>query len=304
MSLSRLVASKGLLCLMVLWSLWISVEALAYLDMHPFMDQEWNKLHMWHTHPQDCMGSTSSCLLPLNDSAFPSESKEHHGHWVGISENVSHFMTFKVLANDTLKVIQRSNICSAHDPTAKNLHLDPLNEDFPEIDKSLRQQSGQDVDSPASDHGETDAHTWNLTKWWKCVTPMNVSNTSTPPMAVVDPQDLVGCTFLMDECDHGQCFHVKIVKCICDHESASQDPNIQPSEIPMFYKQWCVWKSHLLQWNNGLYSEEHWEQPDSLAVQTYHWAPRSPEAVQPPLHGLVLQCSSHMGEWGDNLWTS
>ena len=44
--------------------------------------------------------------------------------------------------------------------------------------------------------------------------PMNVSNTSTPSMVVVDPQDLVGHTFLMDECNDGQCFHVKIVECI------------------------------------------------------------------------------------------
>ena len=134
-------------------------RGLAYLDMHPFMDQEWNKLaHVILTH-KIAWDPRVLVYFHMDDSAFPSESKEHHGHWVGISENVSHFMTFKVLANDTLKVIQRSNICSAHDPTAKNLHLDPLNEDFPEIDKSLRQQSGQDVDSPASDHGETDAHT-------------------------------------------------------------------------------------------------------------------------------------------------
>ena len=59
----------------------------------------------------------------MDDSAFPSESKEHCGCWVRISENVGHFMTFKVLANDTLKVIHWSNIHSLHDPTAKNQHL-------------------------------------------------------------------------------------------------------------------------------------------------------------------------------------
>ena len=84
--------------------------------------------------------STSIC-----DSAFPSESKEHCGCWVGISENDSHFMTFKVLTNDTLKVINQSNICSAHDPTAKNLCLDLLNENFPKIVKALRQQSGHRI---------------------------------------------------------------------------------------------------------------------------------------------------------------
>ena len=154
----------------------------------------------------------------LMDDSFPSESKEHCRHWVRISENVGNFMTFKVLTNDTLKVIHWSNIHSVHDPTAKNLCLDSLNEDFPKIVKLLRQQSGQDVYSPALDHGETDAHMQNLNNG--NATPMNVSNTSTPPMAVVDPQDLVGCTFLIDEHDDGQHFCAKTVKCICDHESA------------------------------------------------------------------------------------
>ena len=49
--------------------------------------------------------------------------------------------------------------------------------------------------------------------------PMNASDTSTPSMAVVDPQDLVGHTFLTDEWDDGQHFCVKIIECICDHES-------------------------------------------------------------------------------------
>ena len=153
----------------------------------------------------------------MDDSAFPSESKEHHKCWVRISEDVGDFMTFKVLTNDTLKVIHQLNIHSVHDPTTKNLHLDPLNEDFPDIVKSLRQQPGQDVYSHVLDHGETDAHTQNLHE--ENASPMNVSNTSTPSMAVVDPQDLVGHTFLMDECNDGQHFFAKIVECIRDHES-------------------------------------------------------------------------------------
>ena len=67
------------------------------------------------------------------------------------------------------------------------------------------------------DHGEMDAHTKNLND--KNATPMNVSNTSTPPMAVVDPQGPVDCTFLMDECNDGQHFHAKIVKCTCNHDA-------------------------------------------------------------------------------------
>ena len=163
----------------------------------------------------------------MDESAFPSESKEHRRCLVRISENVSDFKTFKVLSNDTLGAIHQSNICSARDPTAKNLHLDLLNEDFPKIVKSLRQPSGKDVYSPASDHGEMDAHMQNLND--ENATPMNVSNTSTPPMAVVDPHDPVGCTFLMDECDDGQCFCVKIVKCTCNHDATVGNCDSVPS---------------------------------------------------------------------------
>ena len=168
--------------------------------------------------PMLCFDFYEAVYFLMDDSAFPSESKEYHGHWVRVSENVGNFMTFKVLTDDTLKVIHQSNIRSVHDRTAKNLNLDQLNEDFPEIIKSLRQQPGQDVYSPASDHVEMEAHMQNSNEGND--SPINVSNASTPSMAVVDPQDLVGQTFLMDECNDGQHFQAKIVECIRNHESA------------------------------------------------------------------------------------
>jgi hypothetical protein len=63
----------------------------------------------------------------VDDTSFPSESKELRGRWVGVSEHVGHFMTFKILTNDTHHVIHRSNICLARDTTARNLRIDPLN---------------------------------------------------------------------------------------------------------------------------------------------------------------------------------
>ena len=181
-------------------------------------------------NPVLCFDFYEPVYFLMDDSAFPSESKEHHSLWVGVSENVGNFMTFKVLTYDTLKIIHRSNICSAHDPTAKNLCLDLLIEDFPEIIKLIRQQSGQDVYSPASDHGEMEAHMQN--SYERNNSPINVSNTSTPSMAVVDPQDLVGWTFLMVEHNDGQHFQAKIVECIYDHESAK-------TQTSNHVKFWC-----------------------------------------------------------------
>jgi hypothetical protein len=84
----------------------------------------------------------------VDETTFPSKSKELRGRWVGVSKNVGHFMTYKILTDDTRRIIHRSNIRLAADPHARNLRLDPLNDKPPEVIRSLRKAS------PASDHGE------------------------------------------------------------------------------------------------------------------------------------------------------
>ena len=56
---------------------------------------------------------------------FPSQSDEAMGRWVGVSENVGHAMTYKILTEDTKKVICRSVIRSADPDWAKNRRIDP-----------------------------------------------------------------------------------------------------------------------------------------------------------------------------------
>jgi hypothetical protein len=57
----------------------------------------------------------------MDDTPFPLDSSEHHGHWVGVSEAIGNFMTFKILTDDTKKFIHCSNIHSACDPSSWNL---------------------------------------------------------------------------------------------------------------------------------------------------------------------------------------
>jgi hypothetical protein len=80
-------------------------------------------------------------------------------------------MTFKILMDDTLKVIHRSNVRSALNPHAKNLRLDPLE---PGNVATPIVKSRHD----SADDGEI-----------------------LPPMPVIDPSELIGCTFLMDKED-------------------------------------------------------------------------------------------------------
>jgi hypothetical protein len=56
----------------------------------------------------------------VDETTFPSESKELRGRWVGVSKNVGHFMTYKILTDDTRQIIHRSNIRLAADPNARN----------------------------------------------------------------------------------------------------------------------------------------------------------------------------------------
>jgi hypothetical protein len=139
----------------------------------------------------------------VDETTFPSESKELHGQWVGVRENVGHFMTYKILTDNTHWIIHRSNIRSAADPNSRNLLLDLHNDEPPEVIWSLRKAS------PASDHGEDfSLHSMEPTD-------ENPECPSTgDDMVIVNPQELLGCTQ-----EDGQRFRAHIVKCISDHES-------------------------------------------------------------------------------------
>ena len=65
-----------------------------------------------------------------NDTNFPYDTREKKGHFVGIAENIGHAMTYKILTDDTRKLICRSNIRSALDSSAPNLRLDLSDGDY------------------------------------------------------------------------------------------------------------------------------------------------------------------------------
>ena len=67
-----------------------------------------------------------TCFFNTEDTSFLSDSLEERGSFVGISENVGHDMTFKFLNISTNKIINVSNVRSAHDKTSHNLRADPV----------------------------------------------------------------------------------------------------------------------------------------------------------------------------------
>jgi hypothetical protein len=131
-----------------------------------------------------------------DSEGIETDSHEKRGHFIGISKSVGHAMTFKILTDDTLKVIHQYNVRSALNPHDKNLRLDPL-------------EPG-DVATPIikSRHDSVD------------------DGEILPLMPVIDPSELIGRTFLMDKED-GQrhCALIlnvideeEICKCIGEHE--------------------------------------------------------------------------------------
>jgi hypothetical protein len=103
-------------------------------------------------------------------------------------------MTYKILTDDTRRIIHRSNIRSVADPNVRNLRLDPLNDEPHEIIQSLCKAS------PASDHGEDSSLHSSMEP-----TDENPEHLPTgDDTVIVDPQELLGRTFLMDTQEDGQ----------------------------------------------------------------------------------------------------
>ena len=128
----------------------------------------------------------------VDDTPFPSESEERRGHFVGIAEHVGHRLTYKILTDDTKKVIQRSVVRSAADPSTANLRADYDTDEEPHpyirsrIDDQLEELRATDPNAQLS-------------------------------MPIIDIKELEGRTFLMDK-DDGQRHRVRIVEAIEDHE--------------------------------------------------------------------------------------
>ena len=107
-----------------------------------------------------------------NESSFPSESTEKHGCFVGISENVGHVLMFKILTDDTKKIIHQSVVRSAMDATMTNSHQ-PFNAD---------EEPHPHLKSRIDDLIEETPHV-PLSK------------------PIVHPDDLTGCIFLVEKDD-------------------------------------------------------------------------------------------------------
>ena len=81
--------------------------------------------------------ATADVLKYDGKQLFPSDSGEAKGRFVGFGKTVGDAMTFKVLTDDTLKIIYRSNVRTALDPKERNFRAsDEDNPDALEVVQS------------------------------------------------------------------------------------------------------------------------------------------------------------------------
>ena len=86
-------------------------------------------------------------FYPNHESHFPSASRELRGRIVGFSETVGHALTYKVLSDDSQRVLHRSSLRSALDPAHPNLRLPP-------VDGEIADAMSTDANEPDADEEE------------------------------------------------------------------------------------------------------------------------------------------------------
>ena len=124
-------------------------------------------------------------MLYAIDNKWPSESPEKSGRWMGVAHNIGDALTYKILINDTKKIIYRSAIMPRddHDP---NNHLETFGS--AEADKPIKSV----IKSKEYAFPDVRAITFS-------------------------PDDLVGRTFLKQPKD-GRCSRARIVRKIIELE--------------------------------------------------------------------------------------
>ena len=138
----------------------------------------------------------------IDDSDFPSESRERKGRFVGIAEHVGHAMTFKIYCEDTKRIIYRSNVRTATDPRSRNWRQEIImsSEDVPmivksKVDDAINDGAIQKGNMPVIPMEEEPTHFWD---------------------------EIIGRTFLMKPEADGQKFRARIVKAINDHDKDTE----------------------------------------------------------------------------------
>ena len=150
------------------------------------------------------------------DLNFPSSSNEKKGYWVGFADNQGDSLTWRILTEDTQKIIIRSGVRSALRTTTNQRLASPSGEGttlpFP-IPYSQQSQNSLPLDP-------IDASTPNFEHFVKSQTGEDEDNPI--PMANIDIPNLLGRSFLLPPEDNGERHMAKVID-IDDHGQTLED---------------------------------------------------------------------------------
>ena len=151
-------------CAVINWAIPMTILTGSMIDISPPLQFQWWEPVYYH----------------LDEAAFPSESEEKLGHFVGTAEHVGHRLTYKILTDNTNKVIQRSVIRSALDPSSTNQGASADYDPDCEPPRILRSHAEDQLETARAE-----------------------DPTASLSLPIIDITELEGRTFLMDA-DNGQ----------------------------------------------------------------------------------------------------
>jgi len=156
--------------------------------------------------------ASDSRLSNNSKPSFPSETAEGKGCFVGISDNVGDAMTFKILTDDTQRIIHRSNVRSALDPTQLNLRL--------EKDQTTPLE-GESLDDT---HDTNDKPIKNVIKFPNR-RPRTLTKLKGTTDIVEEAEKFIGRTYLQPDTEEGERHRVRIQRKIVT-EQPGEEPDV------------------------------------------------------------------------------
>jgi hypothetical protein len=124
----------------------------------------------------------------LEDPTFPSNGTEKKGQFVGVADSVGGALTYKILTNDSHKILFQPSVRSALKTSETNLHLEP--------------HQGESSPKPIN--------------FIKLLRTQDENSYALHMLPGFTPDDLIGRTSLMDTQDNGERFRARIARKILD----------------------------------------------------------------------------------------
>ena len=175
--------------------------------------------------------ATADSLKYDGKTPFPSGIGEAKGRFVGFAESVGDVLTYKVLTDDTLKVIYRSYVRSALDESERNVRLD--NKDKEESTKPIVEV----IKSRTNAEG----------------------NPPKKALYFIEPDDIINRTYLTEPDEKGQRFRAKIVQKVQEHEEGLEQ---QPERMKFLVRVEGAKADEIIAYNDILnYLEEEMSDP-------------------------------------------